>query len=93
MTIQYDTVKTAHIENRLPTRTENWILPPDRLARNKSIIAINAIMLQHNPNHLFQTEICDSYAKQKLNWNIISKRKLGLIYKPYRHKARRKAAS
>ena len=53
MTIQYDTVKTAHIENRLPTRTENWILPPGRLARNKSIIAINAIMLQHNPNHLF----------------------------------------
>ena len=53
MTIQYDTVKTAHIENRLPTRTENWILPPDRLARNKSIITINAIMLQHNPNHRF----------------------------------------
>mgnify|MGYP003971661071 FL=1 len=53
MTIKYDTVKTAHVENRLPTETKNWILSPDRLARNKSIITINAIMLQHNPNHRF----------------------------------------
>ncbi|MBT4600305.1 MAG: hypothetical protein HOC02_09860 [Methylococcales bacterium] len=53
MTIKYDTVKTAHVENRLPTETKNWILSPDRLARNKSIITINSVMLQHNPNHRF----------------------------------------
>jgi len=53
MTIQYDTAKATHIENTLSEITEDWILTPDRLARNKSIIAINSVMLKHNPNHRF----------------------------------------
>jgi len=78
MTIQYDTVKTAHIENRLPTRTENWILPPDRLARNKSIIAINTIMLQHNPNHLFSDQDLRLLCKAKTELEHHFKAEIGI---------------
>ncbi len=78
MTIQYDTVKTAHIENRLPTRTENWILPPDRLARNKSIIAINTIMLQHNPNHRFSDRDLRLLCKAKTELEHHFKAEIGI---------------
>jgi len=78
MTIQYDAVKTAHIENRLPTRTENWILPPDRLARNKSIIAINAIMLQHNPSHLFSDQDLRLLCKAKTELEHHFKAEIGV---------------
>jgi len=78
MTIQYDAVKTAHIGNRLSEIKEDWILTPDRLARNKSIITINAIMLQHNPNHLFSDQDLRLLCKAKTELEHHFKAEIGV---------------
>lgn len=45
-----------YYDNKLSKKTPNWILPPDRLARYKSIITINATILERNPNHDFSDQ-------------------------------------
>ena len=37
-----------YYDNNLSKKTPNWILPPDRLARYKSIITINALQIVQN---------------------------------------------
>ena len=42
-----------YYENKLSKKTANWILSPERLSSNKSIITIHASILERNPNHEF----------------------------------------
>ena len=42
-----------YYDNKLSKKTANWILPPERLERCRSIISIHASILERNPNHEF----------------------------------------
>ena len=78
MAIQYDTAKATHIENTLSEITGDWILTPDRLARNKSIIAINSVMLKHNPNHRFSDRELRLLCKAKTELERHFKAEMGI---------------
>lgn len=51
--------------NKLSKKTGNWILAPDRLERNKSIITIHASTLENNPNHEFCEQDLRIWSKAK----------------------------
>jgi len=54
-----------YYDNKLSKKTANWILPPERLAHNKSIITINATILELIPNHDFSDQDLRAICKAK----------------------------
>jgi len=50
------TLKDIYYNNKLSRKTPNWILPPERLERCKSIVTLHASILERNPNHEFEEQ-------------------------------------